>query len=662
MTSGARRSNAFTRVFQSFALHWRTIVELALVVAVSFVYQIENQSFLTVVALCAAGFVVSISLREQHRLPFFVLLSFAGILIVFGISDGAYLLAVGIMLICIASLPIRFAYRVAMLVVIGSVLAAYRSGMGSTPWSSAIWPILGSMFMFRLILYIRAVEAKQVKPGFWNTLGYFFMLPNVAFPLFPVIDYHSFTKNYFDREERQIYEQGLLWIARGLMHLVLYRLVYHYVLNDPLDVIQLSDLVQFMLGTFLLYLRVSGQFHIIVGLLHLFGFRLPETHKLYYLAHSFTELWRRINIYWTDFMTSAVFYPTYFKVKKMGQAAAVALSTSMVFLVTWLLHSYQWFWLRGGFPIHLQDILFWGILGGLVVAGALRNLKSSPPIEDKTIRWSARSGLNAAVTFLFFCFLWSLWSSASFGQWLWMLGSAANVDALGLALLVTLFATILFLGGWNWERIQVSAASGGMRVRLQAARTFVPLVILLLLAVPSVGSVVASSVNIDIQVLRTSRLNAQDAATQHRGYYEQLDIRQRLDAAVDSPIEELRRNWEDPAAAGIIHERNDILSRDLYPNISIEWNGNKFTTNEFGMRDRSYTKAKPDQVLRIALLGPSHVMGNGVADDETFEALLEDRLNEEFDSQRPFADRGTEFRRRRICLASTIRLVTGPSF
>ncbi len=85
----------------------------------------------------------------------------------------------------------------------------------------------------------------------------------------------------------------------------------------------LGDLVQFMLGTFLLYLRVSGQFHLIVGLLHLFGFRLPETHKLYYLAHSFTELWRRINIYWTDFMMKTVFYPTYFQVKKLGPSTAL---------------------------------------------------------------------------------------------------------------------------------------------------------------------------------------------------------------------------------------------------------------------------------------------------------------------------------------------------
>ena len=67
----------------------------------------------------------------------------------------------------------------------------------------------------------------------------------------------------------------------------------------------------------------STTFHMIVGLLHLFGFRLPETHKLYYLAHSFTELWRRINIYWTEFMMKAVFYPTYFRVKQRGPKPAL---------------------------------------------------------------------------------------------------------------------------------------------------------------------------------------------------------------------------------------------------------------------------------------------------------------------------------------------------
>ena len=51
------------------------------------------------------------------------------------------------------------------------------------------------------------------------------------------------------------------------------------------------------------------------------------------------------------------------------------------------------------------------------------------------------------------------------------------------------------------------------------------------------------------------------------------------------------------------------------------------TTNRWGMRDRDYLLAKPEGTYRIALLGPSHVMGAGVADGETFADFLEERLN-----------------------------------
>jgi hypothetical protein len=50
------------------------------------------------------------------------------------------------------------------------------------------------------------------------------------------------------------------------------------------------------------------------------------------------------------------------------------------------------------------------------------------------------------------------------------------------------------------------------------------------------------------------------------------------------------------------------------------------------MRDRERALAKPANVYRIALLGPSHVMGSGVADDETFARFLEDRLNRAVDA------------------------------
>ena len=48
------------------------------------------------------------------------------------------------------------------------------------------------------------------------------------------------------------------------------------------------------------------------------------------------------------------------------------------------------------------------------------------------------------------------------------------------------------------------------------------------------------------------------------------------------------------------------------------------------MSDREYSLEKPQGTLRIALLGPSHVMGNGVPDGSTFEAIVEKRLNTEY--------------------------------
>src|SRR5678815_3030883 len=89
-------------------------------------------------------------------------------------------------------------------------------------------------------------------------------------------------------------------------------------------------------------------------------------------------------------------------------------ATAVVFVVSWLLHSYQWFWLRGSFPVHKQDILFWSILGALVLAGSL--------IEDRygRERWLVkprlsllrilRKGAGTAFTFTTICVLWSMLS------------------------------------------------------------------------------------------------------------------------------------------------------------------------------------------------------------------------------------------------------------
>jgi hypothetical protein len=47
------------------------------------------------------------------------------------------------------------------------------------------------------------------------------------------------------------------------------------------------------------------------------------------------------------------------------------------------------------------------------------------------------------------------------------------------------------------------------------------------------------------------------------------------------------------------------------------------------MRDKDYEQTPPANTYRIALLGASSVMGWGVGDGETFEALVETRLNQD---------------------------------
>ena len=132
----------------------------------------------------------------------------------------------------------------------------------------------------------------------------------------------------------------------------------------------------------------------------------------------------------------------YFRVKRFGPAMAVGISTAAVFVTTWLLHSYQWFWLRGGFPMTLPDALFWGILGALVVRGALKELRATKAPKRSAERWSFRLGLRAATTFFLFCLLWSLWSTESVNQWIWMLSAAGSVDTKGIALVAATFIVI----------------------------------------------------------------------------------------------------------------------------------------------------------------------------------------------------------------------------
>jgi lysophospholipase L1-like esterase len=68
---------------------------------------------------------------------------------------------------------------------------------------------------------------------------------------------------------------------------------------------------------------------------------------------------------------------------------------------------------------------------------------------------------------------------------------------------------------------------------------------------------------------------------------------------------------------------------ELKPNLETYFKLVPFETNAQGLRDREYTIAKPGQTFRAVVLGDSFTMPAGVRAEESYHAVLEDRLNQE---------------------------------
>jgi len=632
------------------------IVQFALLVILIERWQLENQLLTRVMWLAFAGFIIHHLLPHRFRLAFFALLSLTAVLtgvghagpnvwigwlsgrmtfngFLYHLLPGLTLIGIGFALIGLCHLPIRFAARVGLVVVAGAGLTLARANPHWFPDVSDMWVILGSMFMFRLVVYLYDLKHGTAPFSASRAISYFFLLPNVCFPLFPVVDYKTFCSTYYNEDWPRIYQTGLKWMFRGVFQLLLYRVVYQFA---PLDVYKLSsalDVAGCMLGMYLLYLRISGTFHLIVGLLHMFGFNLPETHHFYLLATSFTDFWRRINIYWKDFVMKLFFYPTHFKLRKMGTLWALSLATLATFLATWVLHSWQWFWIRGKPLFNGKDFSFWMILGVLVLVTAIyettRTRKRTLAPSRLTLRQRLMMGFKAAGIFAAMCVLWSYWSCQSWAEFEALLDAASRPTArelmivFGALLLVCVCAMV-----WGWSSRETSEGRGTQASRSpfhfwRSAGT-VTIGALCLLTAPSITTRAIPEFKTVVARLHGDVLNARDMDQQRRGYYEELDVG-RTDNWQWHNAEE-PEGWSKGKMA-FFRERSDFLLRDIIPSISTVLGGAPCASNSLGMRDREYSRTKPANTYRIVLLGASNDMGFGVKNDQTYENLVEDALN-----------------------------------
>jgi hypothetical protein len=248
--------------------------------------------------------------------------------------------------------------------------------------------------------------------------------------------------------------------------------------------------------------------------------------------------------------------------------------------------------------------------------------------EAAPLRASLRKAFQALGVFIAICLLWSLWVSESLIDWLSLFSVLRKADRGDLWLLpLGLGLAALFLSVAVYFERRKPRPFGFYRRAFQSGAT---LLVLALIGWPKVYERLGADVAGVVGKLKAPGLNSRDAARRQRDYYEKLN-----DVGWDNP--ELAKVYMvRPADWGSIRYRPDLARfseglpyLELLPNAQGRHRGAQVRFNRWGMRDRDYPAQPEPGTYRIALVGASHTFASGVAQEESFESLVEERLNRE---------------------------------
>ena len=173
-------------------------LELAVILLLIRAYRLERDLGLpSILPLVFVGFLAHAWLPSRWRVPAFLALTLVAIAIVLPPLQACGLVVLGLGLIAVCHLPVGWGLRVGMLLVAGALLAAIRVEWIALPWKTiptVVLPVLGAMFMFRLVLYMRELRREKEPASVWQRVAYFFLLPNVVFLLVPIVDYRTYLR------------------------------------------------------------------------------------------------------------------------------------------------------------------------------------------------------------------------------------------------------------------------------------------------------------------------------------------------------------------------------------------------------------------------------------------------------------------------------------
>ncbi len=494
--------------------------------------------------------------------------------------------------------------------------------------------VIGSFFMFRSISFLHEIKFMKQEVPLIDKVNYFLLTPNFSMPLFPIVDYKAFVSSYEGISTNTL-KRGTLFICRGLFQMILYRFIYHQIII-PFDEIKTAlDVLIFIMANFMIILRVIGAFHIAIGMVVITGYNVPDIFNNIFFSTGFSDLWRRINMYWLNFMLKIFYYPLYFKIKKIGTYKALFISTFACFIITWFLHSYQWFWLKGFFPIELKDAIFWLGFGLLVSINTLWQQKKLEQTDSKNS--SAYSFLSKAFSalgiLLVMSTLWSIWTSNSLQDWWTLMMNFKKWDLHQLTIILQLFfAYLIIASGYHYfqmkKETQLALPSSLLK------RISIPAFLLSFVILQIINVLISKPEKIFykklLSHLTNEQLNKADLIMIDNGYYSNLINTNKYCTQIWVNDFDISRRWTRYTTNQTTVPSLDLLIRKGIPFASVKYKDNNYTLNSVGLRDKEYSKIKPDSTYRIVILGGSYECGNGVNDGEDFISLVETELNSNY--------------------------------
>lgn len=508
------------------------------------------------------------------------------------------------------------------------ILVLLKIELLSIPYiNPLVYTILGTMLIYRLTLYFYEKRYNTSSENIFETINYFLIPSNIFLYLLPAVDYKTFITN--SSKSNTAYLKGINWITLSIFHLLLYRIVYYYATIPTENVQDIRSLLHYSIANYLLIIRLSGIFHFTVGSICLLGYDLPQAFNNYFLANSFSDLWRRINIYFREFIIKIFYYPILFRIKKIGIQYAVPITIIALFIISWMLHSYQWFWIKGQFPIKIVDGVFWTIFGILVAINSIIEIKKAKTqkptslFNEAVIETSKILGM-----FLIMTQLWALWSATSIQDWYAMIKST-NIYKMQVNLWVAIIITITYLLGviifYAIKKLNLSSKINPIPNSSLALCYSAGFTLLMLFPLSNhVQNAIESITNKSLDGFLSPILNEEDRMKSIEGYYNNILIGNELTSQINNNQNINREQFRFTEGAVEVNDFREIAQK---PNTSFKFKDKQFTINNIGIRDKNYAIKKDSGDIRIIMLGSSFVVGSGVEDPDVFDFVLENKLN-----------------------------------